>query len=76
MEVFNIGMMYQTGIFIITDPSYRRLTVQCSIANATIIKMMPNFQNFTLTFFKNESKIVQHTLLKHRLHVHQIVSPF
>ena len=71
MEIFNIGMMYQTGIFIITDPSYRR-----QLCNATIIKMVPNFQNFTLTFFKNESKIVQHTLLKHRLHVHQIVSPF
>ena len=29
VEYFNLGMMYQTGIFIIMDPGYYRLTVQC-----------------------------------------------
>merc|ERR1712126_261783 len=28
-EFFNQGMMYQTGVFIIMDPGYYRLTVQC-----------------------------------------------
>ena len=29
VEYFNLGIMYQTGIFIIMDPGYYRLTVQC-----------------------------------------------
>ena len=29
VEYFNQGMMYQTGVFIITDPGYYRFTVQC-----------------------------------------------
>ena len=29
VEFFNTGMTYQTGIFIIMDPGYYRLTVQC-----------------------------------------------
>ena len=29
IEYFNIGITCQTGIFIITDPGYYRLTVQC-----------------------------------------------
>ena len=29
VEYFNLGMMYQTGIFIITDPGYYRFTIQC-----------------------------------------------
>ena len=29
IEYFNLGMMYQSGIFIIMDPGYYRFTVQC-----------------------------------------------
>ena len=29
VEYFNLGMMYQTGIFIIMDPGYYRITIQC-----------------------------------------------
>ena len=29
IEYFNLGMMYQSGIFIITDPGYYRFTLQC-----------------------------------------------
>ena len=30
VEFFNLGMTYQAGIFIITDPGYYQLTAQCS----------------------------------------------
>merc|ERR1712131_369675 len=29
IEYFNLGMMYQSGIFIIVDPGYYRMNVQC-----------------------------------------------
>ena len=29
IEYFNLGMMYQSGTFIIMDPGYYRMTVQC-----------------------------------------------
>merc|ERR1712131_455661 len=29
IEYFNLGMMYQSGIFIIMDPGYYRMNVQC-----------------------------------------------
>ena len=29
IEYFNLGMMYQSGIFIIMDPGYYRFTLQC-----------------------------------------------
>ena len=29
VEFFNVEMMYQAGIFIIMDPGYYRLTIQC-----------------------------------------------
>ena len=29
IEFFNLGMMYQSGIFIIMDPGYYRFTLQC-----------------------------------------------
>ena len=29
IEYFNLGMMYQSGIFIIMDPGFYRFTIQC-----------------------------------------------
>ena len=60
VEFFNIGMMYQTGIFIIMDPGYYRLTVQCYHNQNG-----PDFSKFAHLLVKIDSKLAVDTYCKY-----------
>ena len=57
IEYFNLGMIYQNAIFIITDPGYYRITLQCyhnqngaQFSKYAFLKLNINNQNMLRTY--------------------------